>query len=76
MIWLANYNAGPIASSYDASGKPVPTVSNIALGGTTWYVKSIIIRKPPDTDILTQGTCTPGAMGTTMCSHSSQLMAL
>ena len=36
MVWLANYNAGPIASSYDASGKPVPNESNISLAGTSW----------------------------------------
>ena len=37
MIWLANYNAGPIAQSWDANGNPVPTVSNISLAGYTWY---------------------------------------
>ena len=36
MVWLANYNAGPIASSYDASGQPVPNESNISLAGTSW----------------------------------------
>ena len=36
MVWLANYNAGPIASSYDASGQPVPNESNISLAGKSW----------------------------------------
>lgn len=37
MIWLANYNAGPIAQSWDASGKPVATTTNISIAGLTWY---------------------------------------
>ncbi|KAF9223165.1 glycoside hydrolase family 12 protein [Gyrodon lividus] len=36
MIWLANFNAGPISSQYDSSGQPVPIESNLSLGGYTW----------------------------------------
>ena len=36
MVRLAHYNAGPIASSYDASGQPVPNESNISLAGKSW----------------------------------------
>jgi len=35
MIWLANFNTGPIASSYTAAGA-VPLVTNVALAGYTW----------------------------------------
>jgi xyloglucan-specific endo-beta-1,4-glucanase len=35
MIWLANFNTGPIASSYTSSGA-VPLVTNISLAGHTW----------------------------------------
>jgi xyloglucan-specific endo-beta-1,4-glucanase len=40
MIWMANYNAGPISYTYDASGKPTPVASNLSIGGKTWYVFS------------------------------------
>jgi xyloglucan-specific endo-beta-1,4-glucanase len=33
---MANFNVGPIASSYNASGDPVATVSNINIAGTVW----------------------------------------
>ncbi|KAF8201189.1 glycoside hydrolase family 12 protein [Mycena galopus ATCC 62051] len=36
MIWLANYNAGPISATYNSAGQPVPIVSNLSLGGHTW----------------------------------------
>ncbi|KAJ7768266.1 glycoside hydrolase family 12 protein [Mycena metata] len=36
MIWLANFNAGPISAVYSSSGQPVPKVSNLSLGGHTW----------------------------------------
>lgn len=36
MIWLANYNAGPISYTYDASGNPTPVASGISIGGYTW----------------------------------------
>jgi xyloglucan-specific endo-beta-1,4-glucanase len=35
MIWLANINSGPIASSYTSSGA-VPTTTDISLAGYTW----------------------------------------
>lgn len=40
MIWLANYNAGPISSSYSSSGQPVPVASGISLAGHTWNLYS------------------------------------
>jgi len=36
MIWLANYNAGPISAVYNSNGTPQPKASNISLGGNTW----------------------------------------
>jgi xyloglucan-specific endo-beta-1,4-glucanase len=36
MIWLANYNAGPISYTYGADGSPTPVASNLSLGGHTW----------------------------------------
>ncbi|KIY65363.1 glycoside hydrolase family 12 protein [Cylindrobasidium torrendii FP15055 ss-10] len=36
MIWLANYNAGPISYTYGSDGKPTPVASNISLAGKTW----------------------------------------
>jgi xyloglucan-specific endo-beta-1,4-glucanase len=36
MIWLANFNAGPISAVYNSAGQPVPKASNISLGGHTW----------------------------------------
>ncbi|PPQ88161.1 hypothetical protein CVT25_005126 [Psilocybe cyanescens] len=36
MIWLANFNAGPISAVYDSDGTPKPVASNISLGGQTW----------------------------------------
>ncbi|VDB99564.1 unnamed protein product [Peniophora sp. CBMAI 1063] len=40
MVWLANYNAGPISSSYDSSGQPVPVASSITIAGHTWNLYS------------------------------------
>ncbi|KAJ3828621.1 glycoside hydrolase family 12 protein [Lentinula raphanica] len=40
MIWLANYNAGPISSSYNADGQPNPVASGISLAGHTWNLYS------------------------------------
>ncbi|KAI0343819.1 glycoside hydrolase family 12 protein [Trametopsis cervina] len=40
MIWLANYNAGPISATYNASGQPVPVASGISLAGHTWNLYS------------------------------------
>ena len=40
MIWLANYNAGPISAVYNSSGQPVPVASNISLAGHTWNLYS------------------------------------
>jgi len=40
MIWLANYNAGPISSTYSSSGSPVPVKSSISLAGHTWNLYS------------------------------------
>ncbi|KAH8806799.1 glycoside hydrolase family 12 protein [Flagelloscypha sp. PMI_526] len=36
MIWLANYNAGPISYTYGSDGTPTAVASNISLGGKTW----------------------------------------
>ncbi|KZP14587.1 glycoside hydrolase family 12 protein [Athelia psychrophila] len=36
MIWLVNYNAGPLSYNYGSSGAPTPVVSNISLSGYTW----------------------------------------
>ncbi|TFY77396.1 hypothetical protein EWM64_g6620 [Hericium alpestre] len=40
MIWLANFNAGPISSAYGADGQPVPVASNVQLAGQTWNLYS------------------------------------
>ncbi|KIJ62250.1 glycoside hydrolase family 12 protein [Hydnomerulius pinastri MD-312] len=40
MIWLANYNAGPISSEYNSSGDPVPIESNLSIAGHTWDLYS------------------------------------
>jgi len=36
MVWLGNFNAGPIASAWGADGKPVPLAKGIQLAGITW----------------------------------------
>ncbi|KAH7105869.1 glycoside hydrolase family 12 protein [Auriculariales sp. MPI-PUGE-AT-0066] len=36
MIWLANYNAGPISYTYGSDGKPVAVKTNVSLAGKTW----------------------------------------
>ncbi|KZT36455.1 glycoside hydrolase family 12 protein [Sistotremastrum suecicum HHB10207 ss-3] len=40
MIWLANYNAGPISSQYNSNGTPKPVASNITLAGNVWNLYS------------------------------------
>ncbi|KAF9479821.1 glycoside hydrolase family 12 protein [Pholiota conissans] len=40
MIWLANYNAGPISAAYNSDGTPKPVASNISLAGHTWNLYS------------------------------------
>ncbi|KAJ7158214.1 glycoside hydrolase family 12 protein [Mycena crocata] len=36
MVWLANFNAGPISAVFNSAGQPVPVVSNLSLAGHTW----------------------------------------
>ncbi|HLL64421.1 MAG TPA: hypothetical protein VK453_01600 [Micromonosporaceae bacterium] len=39
MLWMNQYGpVGPIARSYDASGRGVPEATNISVGGHTWNV--------------------------------------
>jgi hypothetical protein len=39
MIWFVNQgNVNPIAETYDSSGKAIPSVTNVTLGGHTWNV--------------------------------------
>jgi len=40
MVWLANYNAGPISSVYNSDGTPRPVASNVSLAGHSWNVYS------------------------------------
>jgi xyloglucan-specific endo-beta-1,4-glucanase len=40
MIWLANFNAGPISAEFDAEGQAVPIASDISLSGQTWNLYS------------------------------------
>lgn len=40
MVWLANFNAGPISFNYDAQGNPVPVAKSVSLAGHTWNVYS------------------------------------
>ncbi|KAG6890041.1 hypothetical protein C0995_012498 [Termitomyces sp. Mi166 len=42
MIWLANYNAGPISAVYNSDGTPQPKASNVSLGGRTWSVTPVL----------------------------------
>jgi hypothetical protein len=43
MIWLANFNAGPISSVFSASGQAVPAASNINIAGHTWCVQLSLV---------------------------------
>ncbi|KAG6864664.1 hypothetical protein C0991_008001 [Blastosporella zonata] len=38
MIWLANYNAGPISATYNSDGTPAPKASSVSIAGKTWSV--------------------------------------
>ncbi|KAF8154603.1 glycoside hydrolase family 12 protein [Crassisporium funariophilum] len=38
MIWLGNFNAGPISAVYNSNGTPKPVASNISLAGVSWNV--------------------------------------
>jgi xyloglucan-specific endo-beta-1,4-glucanase len=40
MIWLANFNAGPISSSFNAEGQANPVAAGISLAGQTWNLYS------------------------------------
>ncbi|KAI0782717.1 concanavalin A-like lectin/glucanase [Abortiporus biennis] len=40
MIWLANFNAGPISSAYNSNGQPQPVASNLSIAGHTWNLYS------------------------------------
>ena len=42
MIWLANYNAGPISYTYGSDGKPIP-IATVNVASRTWYVTPIFI---------------------------------
>lgn len=36
MVWLANFNAGPISYEYNEYGQAIPIASNLAINGHTW----------------------------------------
>ncbi|CAL1710869.1 unnamed protein product [Somion occarium] len=36
MIWLANFNAGPISAVYNSDGTPQAVASNVSIAGHTW----------------------------------------
>jgi len=36
MVWLANFNSGPISYKYNASGKAIALVTNIEIANHTW----------------------------------------
>jgi xyloglucan-specific endo-beta-1,4-glucanase len=36
MIWLANFNAGPISYNYGADGNATPIASNLSFNGVLW----------------------------------------
>ncbi|KLO17895.1 glycoside hydrolase family 12 protein [Schizopora paradoxa] len=36
MIWMANYNAGPISAEYGSNGQPTPKAANVNIAGHTW----------------------------------------
>ncbi|PPQ72206.1 hypothetical protein CVT24_002363 [Panaeolus cyanescens] len=40
MIWLGNFNAGPISYQYNSNGTPKPVASNVSLAGVSWNVYS------------------------------------
>ncbi|KAG6805713.1 hypothetical protein H0H92_014283, partial [Tricholoma furcatifolium] len=40
MIWLANYNAGPISATYNSDGDANPVATGISLAGQTWDLYS------------------------------------
>jgi xyloglucan-specific endo-beta-1,4-glucanase len=37
MVWLANFEAGPISTSLTIDGTPIPITGNISLVGHDWY---------------------------------------
>ncbi|KAG1724519.1 glycoside hydrolase family 12 protein [Suillus paluster] len=40
MIWLANFNWGPLSAQYNATGHPVPILEGISILGDTWDLYS------------------------------------
>lgn len=40
MVWLANFNAGPISAVYNSSGQPVPVASDLSIAGHRWNLYS------------------------------------
>ncbi|EIW75755.1 hypothetical protein CONPUDRAFT_159157 [Coniophora puteana RWD-64-598 SS2] len=40
MVWMANYNAGPISATYGSDGSPTPIASDITIGSYTWNLYS------------------------------------
>ncbi|TFY53452.1 hypothetical protein EVJ58_g9446 [Rhodofomes roseus] len=36
MVWLANYNSGPISYNYSSAGNAVPIESGLSIAGHTW----------------------------------------
>lgn len=43
MIWLANFNSGPIAFDYDYLGAAQPVANSISLAGHKWYSDSLLM---------------------------------
>lgn len=40
MVWMANFNAGPISETYNSDGTPAPLAEGLELAGITWDLYS------------------------------------
>ncbi|KAE9393726.1 concanavalin A-like lectin/glucanase [Gymnopus androsaceus JB14] len=68
MIWLANFNAGPISSSFNSAGQPNPIATGISLAGHTWNLYTGSNGANAVWSFL------PSTSGTTITSFSGDIM--
>lgn len=54
MIWLANFQSGPISFVFNAEGQAVPIASDISVAGFTWYVHALSATTSIELYVITQ----------------------
>lgn len=52
MIWLANFNSGPISYNYGSNGRAISVANSIPLAGHKWYSDLLCVERATTSETL------------------------